>query len=113
MFKSESQKELLDILQMVKMGEINISDAELLFAAWNQQYSGGQTQSFKEKRVCVHSGQIYRYYPNMKRTATQDAPLFLGRARRSRDGLVWSHARVVVVDRPTTTSHMADPSSLG
>ena len=51
MLKSRSQKELLDILNMVKTKEINMHEAELLFSAWQQQYNGGMTQSFRDRRV--------------------------------------------------------------
>ena len=51
MLKSRSQKELLDILNMVKTKEINMHEAELLFSSWQQQYNGGMTQSFRDRRV--------------------------------------------------------------
>ena len=51
MLKSRSQKELLDILNMVKTKEINMHEAELLFNSWQQQYNGGMTRSFRDRRV--------------------------------------------------------------
>jgi len=48
---NESSKRLVDIMELVKCGEISISDAEILFKEWHLQFNGGASKSFKDHQV--------------------------------------------------------------
>jgi len=49
---SRAQKELVDIMEMVKAQKINQAKAEIMFREWKLRHEGGQAcRSFREKQV--------------------------------------------------------------
>ena len=49
---SDSQRELVDIMQQVKNDQMTVHEAEAFFYDWKQRHDGGYSRSFKQKQVC-------------------------------------------------------------
>jgi len=48
---SDSQRELVDIMQQVKNDRMTLHDAETFFYDWKLRHEGGYSRSFKQKQV--------------------------------------------------------------
>jgi len=49
---SDSQRELVDIMQRVKSNALTMQEAEFFFCDWKARHERGFSRSFKQKQVC-------------------------------------------------------------
>ena len=49
---SDSQRELVDIMQQVKSNTLTMQEAEFFFCDWKARHERGFSRSFKQKQVC-------------------------------------------------------------